>query len=223
MRTVFIGASDLAITTARTLLKRGHEVVIIERDKSQIDSLAAELDCGFIHGDGSKPVILQEADPAHTNTLFALTNSDQTNIIASLVARSLGYGRVVTKVVDSEFEHICLELGLEDTIIPSRTIGRYLADLSEGRVSLEMSPGIPDEARFFSFVVRDNHAGEISALDLPRRCRVICIYRDAKLVLPEADTTLKVNDEVVLILHEDQLEQVKLLLGQPETGNPGTT
>jgi len=220
MRTVFIGASDLAVTTSRTLLKRGHEVVIIELDKSLIDSLSADLDCGFIHGDGSKPAILQEADPGRTNTLFALTGSDQTNIIASLVARSLGYGRVVTQVIDSEFEHICLELGLEDTIIPSRTIGRYLADLSEGRVALEMSPGIPDEARFFSFVVSDDQAGEISALNLPKRCRLICIYRDNKLLLPESDTPLKVNDEVVLILHEDQLEQVKLLVTPQTTGSP---
>ena len=60
--------------------------------------------------------------------LFALTDNDQANILASLVGRSLGFKRVVTKIQDAELEHICKELGLEDIIVPSRTIGRFLAE-----------------------------------------------------------------------------------------------
>ena len=66
--------------------------------------------------------------------LFCLTGSDQANIISSLVGRSLGFGRVVTKINDPEFEHICIELGLEDMIIPARTVGRHLAEMFEGFV-----------------------------------------------------------------------------------------
>ena len=73
--------------TARTLVKRGHEIVIIERDKGHIDALSEELDCGYIHGDGSKPAILREADPAQTDFLFCLTDNDQSNILASLAWR----------------------------------------------------------------------------------------------------------------------------------------
>ncbi len=124
MRAVFIGASSLSIMTARLLLKRSHEAVIIELDKDIATNLHNELDCGILHGDGTKPALLREANPELTDVLFCLTGNDQTNIIASLVGRSLGFKRVVTKIVDSEFEHICTEVGLEDTIIPSRTIGR---------------------------------------------------------------------------------------------------
>jgi trk system potassium uptake protein TrkA len=87
MRVVFIGASSLAVLTAKLMRERGDEVVIIEHDKDHIDALTEELDCGFLHGDGSKPAILRE-----------------------------------------ELEHICKELGLEDIIVPSRTIGRFLAE-----------------------------------------------------------------------------------------------
>jgi trk system potassium uptake protein TrkA len=209
MRAVFIGASILAVMTARNLLKRGFEVVIIERDKDVIQDLSSELDCGFLHGDGSKPAILQEADPEHTGTLFCLTGSDQANIIASLVGRSLGFARVVTKIDDPEFEHICLELGLEDTIIPARTIGRYLADMSEGRDPLELSTMIRNEARAYSFVVRKEKATTLEDFDLPPQTRVICVYRDGQFILPEADTRLKAGDEVVLITHRDHLEDLK--------------
>ena len=128
MRVVFIGASSLAVLTAKLMRERGDEVVIIEHDKDHIDALTEELDCGFLHGDGSKPAILREADPNGTDVLFALTDNDQANILASLVGRSLGFKRVVTKIQDAELEHVCKELGLEDIIVPSRTIGRFLAE-----------------------------------------------------------------------------------------------
>ncbi|MDO8892169.1 MAG: TrkA family potassium uptake protein [Sulfurimicrobium sp.] len=201
MRAVFIGAGAIAVVTARILLKRGHEVVIIERDKARIDAFSEELDCGFIHGDGGKPAILREADPEQTDFLFCLTGNDQSNIIASLVGRSLGFKRVVTRIEDPEFEHICIELGLKDTIVPNRTIGRHLADMFAGYDPLELSAMIKDEARVFSFVVKEEQAGPIDALDLPKDCRVICCYRDGKFTLPEPGDELRADDEVVVITH----------------------
>jgi len=213
MRVVFIGASTLVVTTARLLLKLGHEVVIIERDRALIDSLADELDCGFINGDGSKPAILREVNPGPKDVLFCLTESDEANILASLVGRSLGFGRVVTKIDDVELEHVCMELGLEDTIIPSRTIARHLADLCEGRLPLELSTMLRGEARVISFVVRADQAGPIGALELPDRARLICVYRTNELIFPDADTVLETDDEVVLIVHRDDCEAANVRLG----------
>lgn len=205
MRAVFIGAAAMTLMTARILLKRGHEVVIIEQDMGRIDALAEEIDCGFIHGDGGKPAILREADPDNTDFLFCLTGHDQSNIIASLVGRSLGFKRVVTRIEDPEFEHICIELGLEDTIVPARTIGRYLADMFAGHDLLELSAMLKDEARVFAFVVRAEEAVPLGELGLPRDCRVVCCYRDGKFLLPEPEDTLHADDEVVLITHSRHL------------------
>ena len=218
MRAVFVGASALVVMTARFLLRRRHEVVIIEQDKARIDALASELDCGFLYGDGSKPAILREADPAHTDVLYCLTNHDQTNILASLVGRSLGFSRIVTKIDDPEFEHICIELGLEDMIIPSRTIGRYLADLFQGMNLLDLSGVIKDEARIFTFVAHDNDEAAVHDLNLPGESRVICLYRNSKFVSVEDDTRIKTDDEVVIITHSKNLAALHERWGvQPET------
>jgi trk system potassium uptake protein TrkA len=208
MRAVFLGGSSLTVNTARALLKRGHEVVLIERDREVIATLAEELDCGFIHGDGSRPAILREADPQHTTVLYCLTNEDQINIIASLVGRSLGFQRVVTKIDDSELEHICIELGLHDTIIPSRTAGIHLADLFEGRDPLEFSTMVRDEARVFSFVAGDDVAGPLQDVELPKQTRIVCLYRDGEFLVPERDPNLEPGDEVVLITHRDNVESL---------------
>ncbi len=205
MRAVFVGASSLSVMTARILVERGHEVVIIDQDKDTIEALGKELDCGWLQGDGSKPAILREANPEHTDFLYCLTGNDQTNIIASLIGRSLGFGRVVTKIDDPEFEHICIELGLEHTIIPARTIGRHLAEMFEGMDPFEISAMIKAEARVFSFVAREEDAVAVKDLDLPDGSRLICVYRSNKFLLPKDDVALKAGDEVVLITHSKNL------------------
>ncbi len=127
MRLVLLGATALAVRTAHLLIEAGHQVVIVERDPERIKELSAQLDCGFLQGDGSRPDVLKEADPGHTDILYCVTNHDQTNIIASLIAKSLGVPRVVTMIEDAGFLPICEELGLRDTIIPVRTISEQLA------------------------------------------------------------------------------------------------
>jgi len=209
MRAVFIGAGELTILTAKQLLKHGHEVVILEKDKARIDDLSNEIAAGFIHGDGSKPAILREADPASTDFLFTLTGNDQSNIIASLVGRSLGFKRVVTRIEDPSYEHICLELGLTDLIVPDYTIARYLADMVEGQNPLEISALIKGEARIFSFVARKEDEGSIAELALPAQSQIMFLYRDEKFILPEPDTALKKGDEIVIIAHSKVLPEIE--------------
>jgi trk system potassium uptake protein TrkA len=212
MRIVFVGASELTVNTARLLVKRGHEVVIIEADREKIDEISEDLDCSFLHGDGSRPHILREVDPKHSDILFCLTGDDQDNIIAGLVGRTLGFKRVVINIHDPDYETICLELGLEDTIIPSRTISRYLADMVSGIDILELTTVIKGEARFFHFKIDQEHAEKtVGTLELPDQARAICYFRDDKFALTEEDTKLRQGDELVLICHSDNLAELKEL------------
>jgi trk system potassium uptake protein len=209
MRAVFIGAGSLAIMTARQLIRRGHEVVILEQDKAVLDGLKEELDCGFLQGDGSKPAILREADPGHTDWLFCLTGSDQHNIISSLVGRSLGFPRVVTKIDDPELEHICIELGLEHVIIPSRAISRHMADLFEGHDPLEVSAMVRSDARILSFAIREEDAERIEELEVPGESRIVCAYRGYTLLLPEQGMKLRAGDEVIVITKQDKVKDLR--------------
>jgi trk system potassium uptake protein TrkA len=208
MRAVIIGGTPLTIMTTNLLLRRGHEVIVVERDQERIDALSEDLACGFLHGDGTRPALLREADPKGTDVLYCLTHNDQTNIIASLVGKSLGFARVITRIENPEYEHICIELGLEDTIIPARTIGSYLTDMFEGHDPLVLSTMIRDEARAFSFVAREDDAGPVDELELPAETRVICVYRDSKFILADEDTKLKLGDEVVMITHRRNIDDL---------------
>jgi len=209
MRAVFIGAGPATLATVRVLLARGHEVVIIEQDKETIEALAESLDCGLLHGDGSRPAILKEADPKGTDFLYCLTNNDQTNIIASLVGRSLGFRRVITRIENAEFEHICLELGLVDTIVPEITVARHLADVMEGRDPLELSATLGGDAGLVSFVVGEEEAGPIDKLGLPGDSRIICLYREEKLLFAKPDLELRKGDKIVVLARTDDVDALR--------------
>jgi trk system potassium uptake protein TrkA len=209
MRIAFVGAGEVAVRTAELLIERGHEVIIIENDQQRIDDLSDILDCSFLYGDGSKPAILREVGPEQTDALFCLTDSDQANLISSLVGRSLGFKRVIPSIQDPEFEVICWELDLKDTILPSRTISRYLADMVEGVNILELSTVIKGEARFFSFIVDKERAKSVADLDLPKNARVICFYRDGQFSLAHDETMLRKGDEVVILTHSGNIGDLK--------------
>ncbi len=92
MRIVFIGATGQVVESARSLLANGHEVVIVDAGEERLKALEEMgLDCGLVHGDGSRPAVLSELGPGNTDFLFCMTGSDQDNILAALAGKRLGF------------------------------------------------------------------------------------------------------------------------------------
>lgn len=116
MRIVVVGASRFGQATTRQLLDKGHEVVLVDSDRSRLESLEEDLDCGMLHGDGSLPSIQRDAYGDHADALVLLTNSDDVNILAAAVGKSIGFERVLPQIVRGELISVCEELGLEDLI-----------------------------------------------------------------------------------------------------------
>jgi len=205
MRIVFTGANSLTVMTARTLIKQGHEVIIIEVDKEKIDQISDELDCSFLHGDSAKPAILSQVDPKNSDILFCLTNSDQVNIITSLLGRSMGFKRVITSIKDTDLVQLCRELGLEDTIIPVWALSLYLDNMVRGLDHINLSTLLKEDARFFTFTAGEDDAICVSELGLPKDAKVIFYYRDNKFNFADDDTKLRKGDEIVILTHSKNL------------------
>lgn len=209
MRLALIGTNSLSLTTGEMLLEEGHEVVFIEKDKQRIEDLSERIDAGFLLGDGTEPEVLRDAEPENTDALFCMLESEQTNIIASLVGRSLGFGRVVLRIADPQFQRICNELGLESTVFPNRAVASHLVDMLRGEKSLEMSALIRGDAEVFNFVIDGQDAGALEELELPQDTRIICLYRDDAFRLPESISALEAGDELILITRRERLDELK--------------
>lgn len=208
MKIVFIGAGATTVMTAQLLIEQGHEVVIIEKDETRIRELADDLDCGFLHGDGTRPDVLKQADPKSIDVLLCLADMDQDNILASLVGRALKIPHVITKLALAEFETVATALELETVVLPVRTVSRRLAEMVEGRDTLELSNLIKEDARLFSILVQENQVGPAQRLALPKDARIVWLYRQGKLHFNSPDLVLKEGDEVVILSHSDIADDV---------------
>jgi trk/ktr system potassium uptake protein len=214
MRAIFVGASPLSVMAARRLLKAGHDVVIIEEDEKRIASLSETLDCGFIHGDGSRPAVLEDLSPGDTDMLFCLSSSDQDNIIASLVGQTMHFSRVITKIEDPDFQVICTKLGLDNVIVPDRDVGERLADMVEGHDVADLNAAVESGIRFFHFIARKEDAVKVGELELPGQARVIVATRGDESTIVGDDDRLEEDDRVLVVTHRRELEKLQKRFGQ---------
>src|SRR6056297_1223442 len=100
MRIVIVGASALGEAAARKLIDGEHDVVMVDPDRRRLEEMAESHDLGVIHGDGTLPSVLREAGGENFDALLALTESDEANILCAMVGRSVGYEKVVPKIVN---------------------------------------------------------------------------------------------------------------------------
>jgi len=206
MRVVIIGASALALHTSEALIENGHQVLIIEKDKARIEELSDHLDCAFLHGDGSQPDLLREADPPHADVLMCLSNHDQTNIIAGLVARNLGYARVVTVIEQEDFQGLCEELGLTETFIPLRNISHQLVELTEQPTAAPALDTLFKHDAALRGLTLATGGLTLDQMALPEGARVAGFYRDKALLFPDAGTRFEAGDELLILAREESLK-----------------
>lgn len=206
MRIVFVGACDRVLHATKKLIKRGHEVIIIESDKEKVEHLSDELDCGLMLGDGSNPKVLQETKPQSVDFLFGFTNSDQNNILIGLVGKSIGFKEVVVVINDNSYEPICQELGLDNVFQPAQKAGNAIVNFIERGDTSEVRDYIKGDGELFKIVISEKFAGDLDGLSLPSNARPICFYRDGDFQFFNENTQLKHKDELVLLVKKSEIE-----------------
>lgn len=201
MRITVLGASRFGTATTRQLIERGHEVVLIERDRERLDELAETLDCGMIHGDGTLPHTQEEAFGDGSDGFMALTNSDNVNILAAAVAQSIGYPRVITQLTRPELLPIIDQLRLGETIMPHETVAGSLVDALEQRDQVSTVGALQNQLRLTLVTVPERfEPTAFSAMDLPQSVAGIARIRggDEMPLSPEVD--VRPNDRLLLLV-----------------------
>ncbi|WP_121629228.1 potassium channel family protein [Tropicibacter alexandrii] len=220
MRIVIVGASRFGVATAEQLIETGHQVVLVDTDRDKLDQVAEDLDCGMLQGDGSLPTVQREAFGDHADALILLTNTDDVNIMAAVVGRSVGFARVVPQIVRSELVSVCEELGLEDLVTPHQTLARSLLRMLEDHSDAALELRFRNGLTVRGYTIGDQLAGtRIGALDLPDRCRVMGVADDYEERLGDADTVLEQGNRLILVAEDDVIDEVDAIFeaeGSPD-------
>lgn len=104
MRIIIVGAGEVGYNIAKFLTYEGVDVVVVDRDGKKLRKISEELDIATIEGEGSDPSIFKEAGARDADLLIAVTNSDETNMIACLIGKAMfGIKRRIARIRNPDY------------------------------------------------------------------------------------------------------------------------
>lgn len=133
MRIVIIGLGTIGETVLKTLAVEGHTITIIDSDKDKIERLIERYDVFGVVGNGACQDIQQEAKMDEAELAIVLTNSDELNVFACLVAKKCGVENTIARVRNPAYRKQILamkdELGISMIVNPEEDTAREMFDL----------------------------------------------------------------------------------------------
>ena len=116
---LIVGGGKITHYLCYVLQKSGIVTKVIEKDAAKCEALCTAFpEVTVICGDGSDRAVLMEEGVERAGAFVALTNVDEENILISLYAKSVGSGKIISKVNHIEFDNIIKQLDLDTTICP---------------------------------------------------------------------------------------------------------
>ncbi|TFG36527.1 MAG: Trk system potassium transporter TrkA, partial [Nitrospirales bacterium] len=98
MRVIIVGAGEVGYQIAKYLSLEAVDVVVIDKDRSKIKRITEELDVAVIEGEGGDPSTLEEAEAGKADILLAVTDRDEINMIACLLAKVFNVPRKIARI-----------------------------------------------------------------------------------------------------------------------------
>lgn len=211
MRVLIVGSSRLALQTAEIMIGRGDEVVIIEIEKEKAASLAETMDVAVVEGDGADPGVQAAAEAQDADAFIAATRDDQTNIVASLVARKFGIEEVIVKLENPDYIPICEDLGLDKLALPELSFAMYVSEMARGLNLAEIGELLRGDARLFRFLADEELIGkpvyELNR-ELPGDTSVIVVLRADSFLPAREEVVLQAGDEVLVVTRQRNLAEL---------------
>ncbi len=203
MFVLVVGGGKVGYYLTRELIESGHEVVLMEKERSRADQIADEIGSVVIPHDGCEGKYLAEAGANRADIVAAVTGDDEDNLVICQMARHhFDVKRTIARVNNPKNERLFKHLGVDEIISPTRMIlGSieqdipvhellHLATLGEGELELieaHLQAGSPAIGR----ATKD--------LAIPDGCSLFAYIREGIASPLRPDTVLREGDKVIAI------------------------
>ncbi len=184
-------------------------VKIIERDRKLCDYLCTQYpDATIINGDFSDRELLLEAGIRSAGAFVSLSDQDEENILTSLYVKSVSEGKIITKIIRTDFDEILKPLDLNTVITPksitSDMILRYVRSVegSMGNNVETLYNIIRGKVEAAEFII--NGSSEITdtplaELKFKENVLIASIIRNNKVIIPRGQDTIRSGDNVIVV------------------------
>ena len=133
MKIVIIGLGTIGRTVLNSLSGMDHTITIIDEDKDKVESLIEKYDVFGVVGNGACMDIQREADMGNADLAIVLTNSDELNVFACLVAKNIGVKNTIARVRNPDYRKQIIEmkdqLGLSMIVNPEKETAEEIYNL----------------------------------------------------------------------------------------------
>ena len=214
-RILIFGGGNVGFFLAQEI-ERGHEWVktkIIESNRERAELIAGLLDQTMVlQGDVLDPDLLQEANVEATETVVALTNDDETNILASLLAKRHGSKRAITLINKSTYEPLINSLGIDVVVSPRNiTVSTILQHVRRGRIHSvhTLREGFGELIEAEALETSELVGKPLREVNLPSGVILGAIVRDGVMMCPTGSTVVQTKDRIVLFAAADSIRKVE--------------
>ena len=214
-RVVIAGGGNIGHYVARTLEQRqsAAKVKIIEHSRERALSIADTLKRAVIlHGSALDQSILKEADIQDADTLIALTNEDEVNILSCVMARKLGCKRNLSLINNPSYPTFAHALGIDAFVNPRQvTISKILQHVRRGRIRgvHALQNGAAEVIEAEALETSPLVGRPLREVDLPDGIRVGAVFRDGTVITPDGSTVIRAHDRCVLFAIAERVRQVE--------------
>ena len=211
MKIIILGAGQVGGTLAEHLAGEANDITIVDTDAERLRSLGDRLDIRTVQGKASFPTVLRQAGADDADMLVAVTNSDETNMVACQVAYTLFHTpRRIARVREAAYltrtDLFANEAIPVDVLIsPEQVVTHYIKRLIEHPGALQVIDFAGGKAQLVA--VRAYYGGPLVGQQLRQirhhmpnvETRVAAIFRRDRPILPRGDTVIEADDEVFFI------------------------
>jgi trk system potassium uptake protein len=217
VKIVIVGAGEVGYHIASRLAFENKEVVVIDKSASALRRVAEDMDVQTIDGSGSSPAVLQEAGIKEAEILLAVTDSDETNLVACLVANMLSPStKKLARLRGADFDDYYAAFReqaphIETVINPEIEVVKTI-------IRLMQVPGAVDVGEFADGLIKfvgvylgpDSRLAGARLSELPeiigeRRLLIAAVVRDEEVIIPRGNDRLMTGDLIYFISEEKHL------------------
>ena len=211
MKIIILGAGQVGSSVAANLCSEANDITVIDRNPAVLRNLQERLDLKTVNGSGSHPSVLDQAGARDADMIIAVTNSDETNMVACQVAYTVFHTPMkIARVRNNEYlssdRLFALEAMPVDVLIsPEQVVTEYIARLIDFPGALQVLDFAGGRVQMVAVkmteqsVIAGKKIGDIAAHMPKIEFRIVSIFRGGQAIIPDGHTEIRADDEVFII------------------------
>ena len=231
MKVIIIGAGEVGYHIADVLSREGIDTVVIDKDEERLREIAETLDVQTVVGSGSSPEVLKRAEITNADMVVAVTDSDETNMIACLLASTQSRIPIrIARIRNPELNGDCLlcnkdHLNIDLVINPEQEAVDKMVDVLEFPGASEVFSFAGGRIRLLGFGIDGDAAvvgkrlSELRAMTPGVKVLITAMVREEKFIVPRGDSVIAAGDYLFAVADATRVRELLRFFGK-ETAPP---